>query len=151
MASAVVVPWRSMLHRRGRVSASSSSTEAWRVWRDGGEDAPARRQDLQVGFALQAHLELSRAVARPDGMRVRVDKTRHDHLAPGIQLFFVRVGCQQFSAVAYSSDQAVAQQQRPIGDDPQTDPALCRAAGRQPVSGVEKQEWISIMNFLYGP
>ena len=47
----------------------------------GGEDTASSRQDLQVGLAFQAHLELAGTVAYPHQMGMRVDKTRHDHMA----------------------------------------------------------------------
>ena len=57
-----------------------------RVALHGGEDPPARSQDLQVALALQAHLELGGAVAGPDQVGVRVDKAGHHHPPVRVQL-----------------------------------------------------------------
>jgi hypothetical protein len=46
--------------------------------RDGGADAAAGARDLLVGGAGQAQLELARAVAAIDDMRVAVDEARRD-------------------------------------------------------------------------
>ena len=51
---------------------------------DGGVDAAALRGDRRVALAGEPAPDLGAAVAQPDGMRVRVDETRDDGAAGGV-------------------------------------------------------------------
>ncbi len=85
----------------------------------GGDDAAARGQDVEVVLALQAHLKLGRAVTGPDDVRVRVDKTGHDHAAGGVQGRLVGVGVAQFVGVPGGDDLLVPDEHGAVGDDAQ--------------------------------
>ena len=134
----MVVPWRSRLWARVRVCAHQLVHPGVAGGAHGGEDAAAGRQDLQVGFALQAHLELGRPVACPDQVGVRIDKAGQHQHAAGIQARLVRVAPQQVFAGAKGFNQAVAHQHRTIwhqAERPQGRAALRSARQGQQLRG----------------
>jgi len=58
----------------------------------GVQDAAARLMDFHVGLALQAHLELKGAVARPEDVGVGVHQAGQGHAPAGVEALFVGMG-----------------------------------------------------------
>ena len=85
----------------------------------GGDDASASCQDVEIMFAFQAHLELGSPVTAPDDMRVRIDKTGHDHAAGGIQGRLTRVGMAELIRAPRGDDLLVTNEHGTILDDAQ--------------------------------
>ena len=82
MTSIVVTPWLSISRSQRRPWSSSSSSRGGARHAHGLEDAAARGQDLEVGGAALAQLDLARArVPREEQVRVRVDQAGRDRPA----------------------------------------------------------------------
>jgi len=82
-------------------------------------NAAASLGDLLVALALQAHLEFRCAVAGPNQVSVRIDKTGHDHPPGSVEALLVRIGLQQLRAGAGRLDDSSANQHSPVEDDSQ--------------------------------
>ena len=84
---------------------------------DGGDDPAARGEDIEIRHAAHLHRELIGAVARPDEMRVRVHKARHEHTTAGIKSGFVGIGILQFVCSADRDDLFIANHHRAFFDN----------------------------------
>ena len=84
---------------------------------DRGDDAASCGQDFEIGFACHLHLEFAGAVASPDDVRVRVDKTRHQDAVACIESRFVRIGSLEFRRRADRDDLFVAYDDCAVFDD----------------------------------
>src|SRR5690606_37774749 len=82
-------------------------------------DAAARRHDLHVRRALDAHLELKRAVAHPGKVCVRVDKAGYDHLAARVEALAGIVAGREFIRSANLDNQAILDRHRAVLDHSQ--------------------------------
>ena len=84
---------------------------------DRGKDAAARRENIEIGHARHLQLEFVGAVARPNEMRVRIDKAGHEHAAARIEGRFVGIGGFEFSRGADRDDRFIADNDRAVFDD----------------------------------
>ena len=85
----------------------------------GGDDAAASCQDIEIMLAFQTQGELGSPVTAPDDMRVRIDKSGHDHAAGGVQGRLARVGMTEFIRVPRGNDLLVADEHGTVLDDAQ--------------------------------
>src|SRR5690606_33289497 len=81
------------------------------------DDAAAFRHDLHVRFALNPALELADAVARVDGVRVRIDKSGADNRAGRVKLAARRVRAAQIGAAANGDNLVTLNRDRAVLDD----------------------------------
>ncbi len=84
---------------------------------DGGEDAPARGEDVEIGHAAHLHLEFVRAVTCPDDVRVRVHEARHDNAMPRVERGFIGIGGAQIVGGANRDDFLVTHDDRAVFED----------------------------------
>ena len=98
-------------------------------------DAAALARDVFVACAGQSPLELARAIARVDEMRVAVDQSRCQPASPAVELLVRAKRRRQVLARADPRDAAVAHGKRAIADC-----AAGRPAGHRRESGVDDQQ-----------
>lgn len=84
---------------------------------DGGEDAAAFSQNLQVGLARHLHLELVGAVAAPNDVRVRVHEAGHQHASARVEGRLIGVGGFHFGCRPNRDDLFIAHHNRAVFDD----------------------------------
>lgn len=84
----------------------------------GRSDATAARRDLAIGGATGALLEFIGANAGEDGMRVRIDKTRHHNATSGFDDFTITANqFFDFAPPADGFDVFTAHEERAIFED----------------------------------
>ena len=84
---------------------------------DSGNNAAACRENIEIGHAAHLHLEFVGAVARPDEMRVRVDKAGHENATARVESGFIGIGVFEFSGGADRDDLFIAHNDRAVFDD----------------------------------